>query len=77
MFKRMDEIMIEIPEVEKPDPNAAAAVQELLGEKFEEMLYTWSDSDFGAIDQIWKGTNPEDNLPLESFKIHLKASRSP
>lgn len=37
MFKRMDEIMIEIPEVEKPDPNAAAAVQELLGGKFGEM----------------------------------------
>lgn len=37
MFKRMDEIAIEIPEVEKPDPNAAAAVQELLGGKFGEM----------------------------------------
>lgn len=37
MFKRMDEIMIEIPEVKKPDPNAAAAVQELLGGKFGEM----------------------------------------
>lgn len=31
-------------------------------------LYTWSDSDFGAIDQIWKGTHPEDNLPLEVIK---------
>jgi Mn-containing catalase len=37
MFKRMDEIMIEIPDVEKPDPNAAAAIQELLGGKFGEM----------------------------------------
>lgn len=37
MFKRMDEIMIEIPKLEKPDPNAAAAVQELLGGKFGEM----------------------------------------
>lgn len=37
MFKRMNEIMIEIPEVEKPDANAAAAVQELLGGKFGEM----------------------------------------
>lgn len=37
MFKRMDEIMIEIPTLEKPDPNAAAAVQELLGGKFGEM----------------------------------------
>lgn len=37
MFKRMDEILIEIPAVEQPDPNAAAAVQELLGGKFGEM----------------------------------------
>lgn len=37
VFKRMDEILIEIPEVPNPDPNAAAAVQELLGGKFGEM----------------------------------------
>jgi len=37
MFKRMEEIMIEIPDVEKPDANAAAAVHELLGGKFGEM----------------------------------------
>ncbi len=37
MFKRFDEIAIEIPEVERPDPNAAAAVQELLGGKYGEM----------------------------------------
>lgn len=30
MFERMEEIAIEIPDVHKPDPNAAAAVQELL-----------------------------------------------
>ncbi len=28
-------------------------------------LYTWSDQDFSSIDQIWKGTHPEDGLPLE------------
>ena len=27
MFKRMDEILIEIPKVDKPDPNGAAALQ--------------------------------------------------
>lgn len=37
MFKRMDEILIEIPKVDKPDPNGAAAMQELLGGKFGEM----------------------------------------
>jgi hypothetical protein len=48
MFKRMDEIAIEIPEVEKPDPNAAAAVQELLGGKFGEMS-TWSRQRFASV----------------------------
>lgn len=37
MFTRFDEIAIEIPEVARPDPNAAAAVQELLGGKYGEM----------------------------------------
>ncbi|WP_341280872.1 manganese catalase family protein [Paenibacillus sp. FSL H8-0537] len=37
MFKRLDEVLIEIPNVGRPEPNAAAAVQELLGGKFGEM----------------------------------------
>ncbi|WPP42609.1 manganese catalase family protein [Paenibacillus hunanensis] len=37
MFTRLDQIMIQIPDVDRPDPNAAAAVQELLGGKFGEM----------------------------------------
>ena len=37
MFKRVDRLLIELPEVEYGDPNAAAAVQELLGGKFGEM----------------------------------------
>lgn len=28
-------------------------------------LYTYSDKDFNAIGQIWKGTHPEDGQPLE------------
>lgn len=56
MFKRMDEIMIEIPEVEKPDPNAAAAVQELLGGKFGEMStlnnYLYQSFNFRSKDKL-------------------------
>lgn len=37
MFKRMDQLLIEIPDVNEPDPNAAAAVQELMGGKYGEM----------------------------------------
>ncbi|MCM3005295.1 manganese catalase family protein [Priestia koreensis] len=37
MFKRMDRLLIELPKSDYPDPNGAAAVQELLGGKFGEM----------------------------------------
>jgi len=56
MFKRMDEIAIEIPDVHKPDPNAAAAVQELLGGKFGEMStlnnYLYQSFNFRAKDKL-------------------------
>ncbi len=37
VFKRIDKLLIDLPESKNPDPNAAAAVQELLGGKFGEM----------------------------------------
>nr|WP_239583370.1 manganese catalase family protein [Metabacillus iocasae] len=37
VFKRSDRLLIELPEPKSADPNAAAAVQELLGGKFGEM----------------------------------------
>lgn len=37
MFKRIDRLLIELPQLEYGDPNAASAVQELLGGKFGEM----------------------------------------
>lgn len=37
MIKRFDRIAIELPKPDQPDPNAAAAVQELLGGRFGEM----------------------------------------
>ena len=37
MFMRIDRLLTDIPEAKKPDPNAAAALQELLGGKYGEM----------------------------------------
>ncbi|WP_369683827.1 manganese catalase family protein [Salipaludibacillus sp. LMS25] len=37
MFKRIDKLQIELPMPKNPDPNGAAAVQELLGGKYGEM----------------------------------------
>lgn len=37
MFKRVDKLLIDLPQLEYGDPNAASAVQELLGGKFGEM----------------------------------------
>ena len=37
MFMRIDRLLTDLPEAKKPDPNAAAALQELLGGKYGEM----------------------------------------
>jgi Mn-containing catalase len=37
MFMKIDELLTELPEPKKPEPNAAAALQELLGGKYGEM----------------------------------------
>lgn len=37
MIKRINKLQIELPMPKSPDPNGAAAVQELLGGKFGEM----------------------------------------
>src|SRR6188768_4000808 len=37
MFLRVDKLQIELPAPKKADPNAAAALQELLGGKYGEM----------------------------------------
>ena len=37
MFLRIDKLQTELPIPKKPDPNAAAALQELLGGKYGEM----------------------------------------
>jgi Mn-containing catalase len=50
MFLRIDRLQVELPMPEEPDPNAAAAVQELLGGRFGEMStlmnYTYQSFNF-------------------------------
>ena len=55
MFLRIDKLQIEMPKPGKPDPNAAAAVQELLGGRFGEMStlmnYTYQSFNFRGRDK--------------------------
>ena len=50
MYLRIDKLQVELPQPEHPDPNAAAAVQELLGGRFGEMStlmnYTYQSFNF-------------------------------
>ncbi len=50
MFLRIDRLQVELPMPDEPDPNAAAAVQELLGGRFGEMStlmnYTYQSFNF-------------------------------
>ncbi len=56
MYLRIDRLQIELPAPEEPDPNAAAAVQDLLGGRFGEMStlmnYTYQSFNFRAHDQL-------------------------
>jgi Mn-containing catalase len=56
MFLRIDRLQIELPQPKDPDPNAAAAVQELLGGRFGEMStlmnYTYQSFNFRAGDKL-------------------------
>ncbi len=56
MYLRIDRLQIELPRPEEPDPNAAAAVQELLGGRFGEMStlmnYTYQSFNFRRRDQL-------------------------
>src|SRR5690606_3719713 len=50
MYLRIDRLQTELPKPTEPDPNAAAAVQELLGGRFGEMStlmnYTYQSFNF-------------------------------
>jgi Mn-containing catalase len=56
MFLRIDRLQIELPQAKEPDPNAAAAVQELLGGRFGEMStlmnYTYQSFNFRGREKL-------------------------
>lgn len=56
MYLRVDRLQIELPAPKEPDPNAAAAVQDLLGGRFGEMStlmnYTYQSFNFRGHDQL-------------------------
>ncbi|MER3398535.1 MAG: manganese catalase [Chloroflexota bacterium] len=56
MFLRIDRLQIELPQPKDPDPNAAGAVQELLGGRFGEMStlmnYTYQSFNFRSGDKL-------------------------
>uniref|UniRef100_A0A831T957 Manganese catalase family protein n=1 Tax=Thermorudis peleae TaxID=1382356 RepID=A0A831T957_9BACT len=56
MYLRIDRLQIELPQPKEPDPNAAAAVQELLGGRFGEMStlmnYTYQSFNFRGRDKL-------------------------
>lgn len=56
MYLRIDRLQVDLPPVKEPDPNAAAAVQELLGGRFGEMStlmnYTYQSFNFRGRDKL-------------------------
>lgn len=54
--------LVPIPSLSNKSFNEAAKYEE---KGVHTKLYTWSDDDFGDVAQIWKGSHPEDGLPLE------------
>jgi Mn-containing catalase len=56
MFLRIDKLQVEMPAPTEPDPNAAAAVQELLGGRFGEMStlmnYMYQSFNFRGRDKL-------------------------
>ena len=56
MYLRIDKLQVELPMAENPDPNAAAAVQELMGGRFGEMStlmnYTFQSFNFRGKDKL-------------------------
>src|ERR671933_217468 len=56
MFLRIDKLQVELPMPTEPDPDAAAAVQELLGGRFGEMStlmnYTYQSFNFRGKDNL-------------------------
>ena len=71
MILRIDELMTELPPSKDPSPNAAAAVQELLGGKFGEMStlmnYTFQSFNFRGRDEYRPFYDLIANIAAEEF----------
>ncbi|WP_226579809.1 manganese catalase family protein [Halobacillus litoralis] len=48
-----------------------------LDQGLDNILYTWSDTDYQDINQIWKGTNPENGQPLKVIQGTPKGAPIP
>jgi Mn-containing catalase len=68
---RLDRLMTELPEPKNPDPNAAAAVQELLGGKYGEMStlmnYTFQSFNFRGRNQLRPFYDLVANIAAEEY----------
>ncbi|MGI8315080.1 manganese catalase family protein [Halobacillus mangrovi] len=53
--------MIPVPDLDNTQFDYA---RPFIDQGLDNILYTWSDTDYKDINQIWKGTNPENGKPL-------------
>ena len=71
MILRLDRILIPLPKTDSPDPNAAAAVQELLGGKYGEMStlmnYTFQSFNMRGRNQIRPFYDLVANIAAEEY----------
>lgn len=71
MFLRIDRLQIEMPVPENPDPNAAAAVQELMGGRFGEMStlmnYMYQSFNFRGRDKLRQYYDLISNIATEEL----------
>lgn len=71
MILRIDKLQIELPMPKEPDPNAAAAVQELLGGRFGEMStlmnYTYQSFNFREREKLKPYYDLVANIAAEEF----------
>ena len=71
MFLRIDKLQVEMPAPTAPDPNAAAAVQELLGGRFGEMStlmnYMYQSFNFRGRDKLRQYYSLISNIATEEL----------
>ena len=76
MIYRFDQITVDLPESNGPNPNAAAAVQELLGGKFGEMStlmnYTFQSFNFRGKTKVRPFYDLISNIAAEEYS-HIEA----